>query len=54
MWMCRWFFKDASKIQNDRQKSTPKFFVGAETLHQKSFKFHNHIAQQYGDVQVIF
>ena len=33
MWMCKWFFKDATKIQNGRQKSKfPKFFVGAKTL----------------------
>ena len=32
------FFKDATKIQNDRQKSSSKFFVGAKTL-----KLHNHI-----------
>ena len=26
------FLKDASKIQNDRQKSTPNFFEGSKTL----------------------
>ena len=26
------FFGDAAKIQNDRQRSTLKFFVGAKTL----------------------
>ena len=32
MGMCKWFFKDATKIQNGRQRSTPNFFVGAKTL----------------------
>ena len=32
------FFKDATKIQNGRQKSSSKFFVGA-----KNFKLHKHI-----------
>ena len=32
MWMCNWFFKDATKIQNGRQKSTPKLFVDAKNL----------------------
>ena len=38
-------FKDATKIQNGHQRSTPKFFVGAKTqkLSQKLFKFYNHI-----------
>ena len=50
-------FKDATKIQNGRQKSTPKYFVGAKTLYslevvdrvrlqklsRKLFKFYNHI-----------
>ena len=30
--MCKWFFKDATKIQNGRQKSNPNFFVCAKTL----------------------
>ena len=33
--MCNLFFKDSSKIQNGRQKSTPNFFVGAKTLKLK-------------------
>ena len=32
MWMCNLFFKDATKIHNVRQKSTPIFFLGAKTL----------------------
>ena len=32
MWMCKCFVKDATKIQNGRQKSTLKFFVGAKKL----------------------
>ena len=31
MEMCKGFFKDATKIQNVRQRSTPKKFVGAKT-----------------------
>ena len=31
LFACMLFFKDAIKIQNGRQKSTPKFFVGAKT-----------------------
>ena len=30
--MCKWFFKDATKIQNGRHRSTPNLFVGAKTL----------------------
>ena len=30
--MCKWFFKDATKFQNGRQRSIPKNFVGAKTL----------------------
>ena len=32
MGMCKWFFRDATKIQNGRQRSSLKFFVGAKTL----------------------
>ena len=32
MWICRWLFKDATKILNGRQKSTLNFFVGVKTL----------------------
>ena len=42
------FFKDATKIQNGRQRSTPKNFVGSKTL-----KFESEIIQ-IGDVQVGF
>ena len=31
MEMCKRFFKDATKIQNGRQRSTPNFFVGTKT-----------------------
>ena len=30
--MCKWFFRDATKIQNGRQRSALKNFVGAKTL----------------------
>ena len=33
--MCILNFKDSIKIQNGRQKSTPNFFVGANTLKLK-------------------
>ena len=29
--MCEYFFKDITKIQNGRQRSTPKNFVGGKT-----------------------
>ena len=32
MGMCKWFFKDTTKIQNGRHRSTLIFFVGAKTL----------------------
>ena len=35
MGMSKWFFKDATKIQNSRQGSTPNFFVCAKTLKLK-------------------
>ena len=41
MWMCNLFFKDATKIQNSRQKSTVKFFVGAKTLKLEVGNFSN-------------
>ena len=41
--MCKWFFRDAAKIQNGRQRSTPNFFVRAKTWSQKLFKFFYHI-----------
>ena len=46
MGMCKWFCKDATKIQNGRQRSTSKLFVGAKTLKllsQKLVKFYYHI-----------
>ena len=33
MGMCKWFFRDATKIQNGRQRSTLKNFVGAKTYY---------------------
>ena len=30
MGMCKWLFRDATKIQNGHQMSTPNFFVGAK------------------------
>ena len=46
MGMCKWFFKDATEIQNGRQRSTPNIFVGAKTLKlsHKLFKFYYHIS----------
>ena len=41
MWMCKLLFKDATKIQNNRQKSTPKCFVGAKTLKLKFVNYSN-------------
>ena len=41
MGMCKWFFKDASKIQNGRQRSTLNFFVGTNTLKLKVRKYTN-------------
>ena len=41
MGMCKWIFKDATKIQNGRQSSTPKKFVGAKTLKLKVRNFSN-------------
>ena len=58
MLMCDCFFKDATKIQNGRQKSTPKIFVGAKTLKlqktSESIQILQSHSPQYGDVQVIF
>ena len=34
------FFRDATKIQNGRQRSTPNFFVGAKTEKLKSVIIH--------------
>ena len=41
MGMCNWFFKDATKIQNGRQRSTPNFFVGSKTLKLKVRNYSN-------------
>ena len=56
MGMCKWFFKDATKIQNGRQRSTPNFFVGAKNLKLKSEIIQILLSHfpQYADVQVIF
>ena len=35
------FFKDATKIQNGRQRSTPNYFVGAKTLKLKVRNYSN-------------
>ena len=45
MGMCKWFFRDATKIQNGRQMSTLKFFVGAKTktFSRQLFKFYYRI-----------
>ena len=40
------FFKDATKIQNGRQRSALNFYVGAKTPKlesRKLLKFHHHI-----------
>ena len=37
------FFKDSTKIQKGRQRSTPKNFVGAK-ISQELFKFYYHIS----------
>ena len=56
MWMCKCFLKDATKIQNGRQKSTPKFCVGSKTLNLNVWNYSNFTITfpTYGDVQVIF
>ena len=41
MGMCKWFFRDATKIQNSRQMSTLNFFVGAKTLKLKVRNYSN-------------
>ena len=46
---CASDFKDATRIQNGRQKSTPKFFVGTKYIQILQSYF-----PHYGDVQVIF
>ena len=52
MGMSKWFFRDATKIQNGRQMSTLKFFVGAKTL--KLIQISLSHSPWYGDVQVTF
>ena len=56
MGMCKWFFEDATKIQNGRQKSNPKNFVGAKTLKLMSEIILISLSHSppYGDVQVTF
>ena len=51
MGMCKWFFKDATKFQNGRQRSTPTFFVGVKTKIIRILLSHS---PRYGDVQVTF
>ena len=41
MGMCKLFFKDATKIQNGRYRSTPNFFVGAKTPKLKVENYSN-------------
>ena len=56
MWMCKLFFKDATKIQNGRQKSPLNFFVGAKTLKptlEITQILQSH-SSQYGDVFLRF
>ena len=51
------WFKDATKIQNGRQRSTQKKFVGAKTLKLKVKKIIQILLSHsppYGDVQVTF
>ena len=56
MGMCEWFFWDATQIQNGRQRSTLKFFVGAKTVKLEFRNFSNFpiTFPRYGDVQVTF
>ena len=39
--MCKRFFRDATKNQNNRQRATLKFFVGAKILKLKVRKYSN-------------
>ena len=41
MGMCKLFFRDATKIQNGRQRATLQFFVGAKTLKLKVRNYSN-------------
>ena len=43
MGMCKEFFKDAIKIQNGRQRSTPNFFVRAKTTKLEERNYSNFI-----------
>ena len=56
MGMCKWFFKDATKFQNGRQRSISNFFVGTKTLKLKSGIIQILLSHspRYGDVQVTF
>ena len=54
--LATWGCARATKIQNGRQRSTPKFFVGTKTLKLKSeiIQILRSHSPQYGDVQVTF
>ena len=54
MGMCKWFFKDATKIQNGRQKSTLNLFVGSKTQEKNKSQILLSRSPRYGDMQVIF
>ena len=56
MGMCEWFFRDATKIENGRQRSAPKFFVVVKTLKLKIRNFSILLSHspRYGNVQVTF
>ena len=56
MGMCKRFFKDATKFQNGRQRSTPKFLWAQKLLKLKSEIIQILLSHstRYGDVQVTF
>ena len=56
MGMCKWFFKDATKIQNGRYRSTPIFLWAQkpENLKSEIIQILLSHSPRYGDVQVIF
>ena len=45
-------FKDATKIQNGHQRSTPNFLVGRKTLKAEIIQILLSHSPPYGDVQV--
>ena len=55
MGMCKWFFKDATKIQNDRHRLTPKI-LWAQKLKKKSEIIQILLSHSpsFGNVQVTF